>query len=150
MGSRMVKHVGRLAQVGLLILGGGSGLVAQEPETGTLTITVTGMTSDQGTVMMAVYASESTWMRAPAHSHNAEIVDGVATWVLEGLPVGDYAVGVAYDRNGNGQMDRDAQGIPVEPYGFSNNARGEFGPATWAQVRFRLTSPETEAKIQVW
>lgn len=150
MGSKMAKHVARLVLVGVLILAGRSGLVAQEPGTGTLTITVTGMNSDQGSVMMAVYASEATWMRAPAHSHDAEIVDGVATWVLEGLSVGDYAIGVAYDRNGNGQMDRDAQGIPLEPYGFSNNARGEFGPATWAQVRFRLTAPETEARIEVW
>jgi uncharacterized protein (DUF2141 family) len=150
MGSRMAGCVGRLAVAGMLTLGGGSGLIAQEPETGTLTITVTGMTSDRGTVMMAVYESEATWMRSPAHTGEAEIVDGVATWVLEGLPVGDYAVSVAHDSNGNGQLDRDSQGIPAEPYGFSNDARGEYGPATWAQVRFRLTGPETLAKIQVW
>jgi uncharacterized protein (DUF2141 family) len=28
--------------------------------------------------------------------------------------------------------------MPNEPYGFSNNAKGNFGPPTWDDIKFQL------------
>ena len=39
------------------------------------------------------------------------------------VPPGVYAVQVLQDLNGNGKMDFDWAGLPVEPYGFSRDAR---------------------------
>lgn len=54
------------------------------------------------------------------------------------LPPGKYAVSAYADANGNGRVDRNFLGLPVEQYGFSNNARGRFGPPAFAEAAFEL------------
>ncbi len=39
------------------------------------------------------------------------------------VPAGRYAVMVIHDENGNGTLDTNFVGMPVEGYGFSNNPR---------------------------
>jgi uncharacterized protein (DUF2141 family) len=48
--------------------------------------------------------------------------------VLTNLDPGQYAIILFHDENGNGKLDRNALGVPTEPYGFSNNVRGFLGP----------------------
>lgn len=47
---------------------------------------------------------------------------------LKDLKPGVYALRIFQDLNGNGKLDTGWMGIPTEPYGFSNNAMGRFGP----------------------
>jgi len=56
---------------------------------------------------------------------------------------------VFHDENGNGKNDRNFLGIPKEPYGFSNNARRKFGPPTWTEAKFAVSSPAVVVEIQV-
>ena len=55
---------------------------------------------------------------------------------LSDIPDGTYAVAVFHDANGNGEHDRNFIGIPREDYGFSNNARGSFGPPAFEKAAF--------------
>jgi uncharacterized protein (DUF2141 family) len=57
---------------------------------------------------------------------------------VPGLPPGKYAVAAYADNNGNSRMDRNVLGVPTEIYGFSNNARGRFGPPNFAEAAFEL------------
>jgi uncharacterized protein (DUF2141 family) len=50
---------------------------------------------------------------------------------LPPVPPGAYAVSAFCDMNGNGELDSSIIGKPTEPYGFSRNARGRFGPPDW-------------------
>ena len=43
-----------------------------------------------------------------------------------------------HDENGNGELDANFVGIPKEPWGFSNNAKGKFGPPKWEDVQFSI------------
>ena len=36
-------------------------------------------------------------------------------------------------------MDANPFGLPTEPYGFSNNAVGNMGPASWDRARFTVS-----------
>jgi uncharacterized protein (DUF2141 family) len=54
------------------------------------------------------------------------------------LPAGTYALRVMHDRNGNQTLDSNLVGMPTEPWGFSNNAAGSFGPPGWDDARFEL------------
>ncbi|HRD53082.1 MAG TPA: DUF2141 domain-containing protein, partial [Flavobacteriales bacterium] len=47
------------------------------------------------------------------------------------LPAGPHAVKVFHDVNANGKLDTNKIGIPNEPYGFGNDARGRFGPPSF-------------------
>ncbi|MDZ7848305.1 MAG: DUF2141 domain-containing protein [Owenweeksia sp.] len=52
------------------------------------------------------------------------------------LPTGNYTIKAYHDLNNNEELDRNTLGIPQEPYGFSNNARGTFRPASHGRPIF--------------
>jgi uncharacterized protein (DUF2141 family) len=54
------------------------------------------------------------------------------------LASGDYAVAVYHDANGNGRLDRNRMGMPVEMSGFSNDAQGFMGPPSFDAARLAL------------
>ena len=63
------------------------------------------------------------------------LVPARAPTIVFQLPAGDYAVAVYHDRNGNGRMDRNLAGLPIERYGFSNDAAGAMGPPSFEAAR---------------
>ena len=106
--------------------------VAQEDK-GNLTIVVIGFKNDNGDVKVALSNSAEDFGSkekdaAPFRADSAPIKDKKAEIVFNDLPFGEYAVRLFHDKNGNGKLDTNFLGIPKEDYGFSNNARGSFGP----------------------
>jgi len=105
---------------------------------GNLTIEIKG-SGDRGNVLLALYKPTDKWMRNA--SGGSQMVpakkDGV-TVTFKDLPEGEYAVSLFVDENGNGKMDANAMGIPTEPYAFSNDAMGNFGPPTFEQSKFSV------------
>jgi uncharacterized protein (DUF2141 family) len=61
---------------------------------------------------------------------------GKVTLQLTGLPEGPLAFTLYQDANANGRLDMNPMGMPTEPYGFSNNAAGHFGPPKFEQALF--------------
>ena len=51
---------------------------------------------------------------------------------------GEYAVKLYHDVNGDGEMNTNPFGMPVEPFAFSNDAKGRFGPAKWDAAKFTV------------
>jgi len=49
-----------------------------------------------------------------------------------------YAIGLYHDQNANNRIDKGALGIPVEPYGVSNNPRMRFAAPTVEESRFSV------------
>ena len=47
-----------------------------------------------------------------------------------------YAIGIFVDKNYNNKMDRNLFGVPKEQFGFSNNAKGNFGPPSFKDASF--------------
>ncbi|MEO1015748.1 MAG: DUF2141 domain-containing protein [Pseudomonadota bacterium] len=66
-----------------------------------------------------------------------------AVLVFDDVPAGTYAAMAFHDDNDNGLLDFDERGIPFEATGNTRNARGSFGPATFAQMAFDL-APASE------
>lgn len=59
--------------------------------------------------------------------------------VIDGLMAGTYAIAVFQDLNEDGILNKGVFGVPSEPYGFSNNARGKFGPPSFQAAAFRCS-----------
>lgn len=55
------------------------------------------------------------------------------------LASGKYAIAVFHDVNNNKDLDTNAMGLPQEKYGFSNDARGLFGPPDLKDQLFSLS-----------
>lgn len=89
------------------------------------------------TLMVAVFTEPSTWLRQPLSGHRFSLeaaAGGKLTVVLKDLPDGPLALSLFQDANANGRLDMNAMGMPIEPFGFSNNAVGNFGPPKFEQA----------------
>lgn len=105
-----------------------------------LTLEVEGLDTSRlqgATLMVAVFTEPATWLRQPKAGHRfalAPSANGKFSVVLKDLPEGPLALSLFQDANANGRLDMNAMGIPVEPYGFSNDAAGNFGPPKFEQA----------------
>jgi uncharacterized protein (DUF2141 family) len=75
-----------------------------------------------------------------------EAASGKLSVLLKDLPDGPLALTLFQDANANGRMDMNPMGIPTEPYGFSNNAAGSFGPPKFEQA---VMTPVVGATVKV-
>ncbi|MCY4342626.1 MAG: DUF2141 domain-containing protein [Gammaproteobacteria bacterium] len=119
--------------------------VAGQAASGTLTIVIEDIRDASGAVQVQVLAGPAQFEGEGAAAQFRETaVEGSLTLVADGLPPGEYAIRVMHDRNGNDELDVNFVGLPIEPYGFSNNAKGRFGPAAWKDARFELDGDATQ------
>jgi len=105
---------------------------------------------DGSQLMVAVFTEAGSWLRQPASAQRfalgAAAGGGRITVVLRGLPEGALALSLFQDTNANGRLDANAMGMPIEPFGFSNNAAGNFGPPRFEQAVF---TPEAGTPVRV-
>ncbi|WIY69898.1 DUF2141 domain-containing protein [Aquidulcibacter paucihalophilus] len=100
-----------------------------------------------GMVMVALYDSASAFDGGSARPVAATAVSASGSRVVatfENLPAGDYAMKAFHDVNGDGEMNTNPFGMPVEPYAFSNNAVGNMGPARWSAAHFAVSGETTQ------
>lgn len=57
---------------------------------------------------------------------------------FQNLEEGDYALRFYHDQNDNGELETNLFGMPTEGYGFSNNARPNYGPVSYESAKFTL------------
>jgi len=108
--------------------------------TASLTVEVLGLESNEGSVALALFDSLETFEQRTAAVASGIVApqEGRAIWSVADLPAGIYAVAVFHDLNDNGELDRATLGPPAEPYGFSNDARGMFGPPRFENVAIEV------------
>lgn len=101
------------------------------------------------TLLVAVFTEPAGWLRQPQSGQRFTLdaaAGGKVSVVLKGLPEGPLALSLFQDANANGRLDMNPMGMPVEPYGFSNNAVGHFGPPKFEQA---VLTPAAGAPIKV-
>jgi uncharacterized protein (DUF2141 family) len=123
---------------------------AQSSGPGTIRLRITGLLSGKGQVKIAVFNSLETWLGDhPAYNATIDVDGQSVTWRLNDVPNGDYGIAVFHDENKNGRMDKNLLGMPLEPYGFSNNQRVSFGPPKWERAKFPVKNAAADVSIEV-
>lgn len=79
----------------------------------------------------------------------APIVAGQATVTFDQVPYGYYAISILHDEDGNFTMNRNRFGSPVEGHGVSGNARGFWGPPTFAAAHFGLFTEQVTSRVRI-
>ena len=100
-----------------------------------VTVKVVGITSVQGSMMIALY-DEKGWSGAAIARAKVAVSGNTITAVLPALAPGRYGIKLYQDINGNGEMDTNLVGFPTEPVGFSNDAPIRFGPPAFTDAGF--------------
>ena len=106
----------------------------------TIIIKFSGMKSDKGDVYVALYNNEKSFLRKEILGKIATIKNQKATVIFEDIAPGDYAVSSFHDENNNKKMDTNFIGIPKEPIGISNNAKGFMGPPKYKDAKFTVST----------
>tara|TARA_B100001996_G_scaffold345263_1_gene301518 strand:- start:77 stop:529 length:453 start_codon:yes stop_codon:yes gene_type:complete len=65
------------------------------------------------------------------------------------IPFGEYAFIAFLDGDNNEMLSANFIGIPKEPFGFSNNARGKFGPPKWEDALVNFTKSNQKISINL-
>ena len=116
---------------------------------GTLEVEVSNFNSTSGVVYLQLFESEDDFLNsATIQKKIGPITSQSVVFSLPDLPEGVYAISVMHDENENGEMDKGTFGIPREGYGFSNNARGMFGPPSFDDSKFTFAA-DTRLKISL-
>lgn len=116
---------------------------------GAVAIELSGL-QPQGTVMVQIFNSEAGYRGGQAiGATRAQVTGNTVEVRFADLAPGQYAFRLYHDVNGDGRMNTNPFGIPTEPYAFSNNARGQFGPASWADAVFTVEAAETTQAINL-
>ena len=137
---RITKPGYLLAAVLLLI----SALVFSGQEKLSLTVEVTGATPGKGQVVCSLFTSADTFLKEPVIKKTKPIDSkGQAVFRIDALAPGTYAVSIVYDEDSNGKLNTGLFGIPTEPVGVSNNAKGRFGPPSYEDAAFELSGSRT-------
>lgn len=105
----------------LLLTGAGHAAAA------TLDVVVQGVEPDGGRVFVSLCVDGLEPQDCPAGAMAAPTGETVSVSFPQVAP-GTYAVAVFQDANGNGVLDRTRNGLPLEPYGFSNAAGRQSVP----------------------
>lgn len=92
----------------------------------------------EGSLMVAIYDHEDHFLTKEIMGEGKTIEANQIEFHFEGLGEGTYAVSLFHDKNDNGKLDSNFIGIPTEPYAFSNNAKGMFGPPSFEQCKFEI------------
>jgi uncharacterized protein (DUF2141 family) len=101
-----------------------------------LSIEISGFRNNQGVVMLQVFNEQEQVIA----ERKEPVSEGKCLLIIEGLKAGKYAVRYFHDENLSGEMETNTLGIPVEGYGFSNNAKGLFGPPPFEKRLFEVNA----------
>lgn len=142
-----------LVMVATLIQLSTSGALAAD--NGSIKVKVTGLDNDKGVVRIALFKDKDSYKNDDGSGDRAfqkvavKIASGEASHTFADIPYGSYAIKLFHDESNSGKFLTNAFGIPRVQYGFSNNARGRFGPAAFEKALFDVKKPETSMTISV-
>ena len=112
---------------------------------------VTGLRNKTSKLYVAVFDSAEGFPK-PEHSSTTTTISVDAESVEFSLSLPDTSptgIAIFQDLNGDGKLTKNGFGLPIEPYGFSNNARSTFGPPSFSQAAFKASEKTSPIEITV-
>jgi uncharacterized protein (DUF2141 family) len=119
--------------------------------TASLTVHLTELRNDKGRVAVALFDSKDAFPDQ-TKALQGKIVRskaGKAMVKFSNLRPGVYAVAVLHDENSNNRMDFNFVGMPLEGYGFSNDAAVWLGPPAFGSAAVRIPPAASKVSIRV-
>jgi uncharacterized protein (DUF2141 family) len=116
------------------------GLAATGHDPANLTITIETVSPRGGILRLGLYDAVGypNDKSKPIASADVPVSGAVMTITLKDIPPGRYAIESFQDVNVNGKMDTSWIGLPLEPYGFSRDAKAILSKPGFSSVSFAL------------
>ena len=123
----------------------------QLSEYGDLTVVISGFNNDDGLMKIVLNNSSEDYESQDDDYRRGQgsVKNNVADVTFWNIPYGEYAIKVYHDANNDDKLNKNFLGMPTEEYGFSNNARGSFGPPSWDDAKFMFNSTKDTLHITI-
>jgi uncharacterized protein (DUF2141 family) len=108
-------------------------------------LNISGIKDLKGNLKIAIYDKPENFLKE-THLFQAKMLKidkPQITTYFDNIPSGNYAISIYQDINENNKLDTNIFGIPTEKYGFSNNAKGSFGPPSFKESQFSIPDDKT-------
>lgn len=115
----------------------------------TLQVSIDGVKSDDGNILIALYNNSEAFPNLDSGYKKVLVSAYTSKIIFESIPAGSYSVSVFHDENGDGQLNKNFFGLPLEGYGFSNGARGVFGPPAFEQASIIVNEGNNAISINI-
>jgi uncharacterized protein (DUF2141 family) len=135
----------------LLAALGAPAAVGQGKGTATLTIRIERVTEKRGTIRLALY-ERANWAGRDGETVAEAVVPatpGETVVTLTGLEPGIYAIKTFQDENQDEKMDFNWIGIPLERFGFSNDARPLLDQPGFDEAKFQVRPGANQMTINL-
>lgn len=118
---------------------------------GDLELAVTGLHSNSGKVVCTLWHSPEGFPRDDqnAQTVTAPIKNQSALCNFPNLPAGKYAAVAFHDENNDGKFNTNWLGLPLEGYGFSNNASISWRPPNFQEAGFTYKGGTQQTTIRI-
>ena len=113
---------------------------------------------DKGLALIGIYDKEENFGKAKVNQklNSEKVLTGAITKITNNkaqikfdIPFGSYVLSGFQDFDDNGVISGNFLGIPKEPFGFSNDAKGKFGPPKWNDAVFIFNIPNQEVTLKL-
>ena len=118
----------------------------KKSEKSTITVIVPNVTSNKGKVSYALY-NKVSFMKKPIQSQSSKVKNKNSTVMFTNVEPGEYAIICFHDANDNDKMDFEANGMPLEDYGVSNNPVS-YGPPQYDAAKFVVSDKNVTLEIR--
>jgi uncharacterized protein (DUF2141 family) len=126
--------------------------LAQSPCPG-IHVRILDIRNSTGTVACALFESPTGFPIEFLHyATNVMVIkirDTRARCDFEDIPPGTYALAVVHDENMNGKLDTGLLGVPLEGYGFSNDAKAWLGAPSFSAASFPYDGHNLELTLSL-
>lgn len=110
---------------------------------------IKGIKHDQGLLFVQLFKGADSYQSGKPISQTAvKAKQGSVTVTFDDLEAGEYAIRYFHDENADAKMATNLFGMPQEGYGFSNNAKPNFGPAKYPEIKFHLAAEQDKVNNQ--
>ncbi|MGZ2371338.1 DUF2141 domain-containing protein [Ancylomarina sp. YFZ004] len=112
-------------------------------------VKIKNISSKKGKITVSIFNSEYSFLKDPFKTYEGDIVNKELIVKFDNIPLGTYAISCYHDKNSNGKLDMNKIGMPKEPIGTSNNAKGQFGPPKFIDAKFILDKNNISLEISL-
>lgn len=133
------------------VLGLSVAVAGQNAFAGEVCFDITQIKSNEGKLMINILGSEAEYNDDAAAIASIMIPaqkDSVSVCV-DAFNTGFHGIRVFHDVDNDGELASNLVGMPTEPWGMSNNAKGSFGPPSWDDMKFEVTESGAKQSIQL-
>lgn len=116
-----------------------------------LTINVTNIKEIKGVIRIGLFKTEDDYKKKinQVRKGTYPVVEKKLTVKYEKVPAGFYAIILFHDLNENDRNDSNALGMPLEPFGLSNNIKPGLGLPPFAKTKFEVADKNISVDVEL-